>query len=122
MKMKKGLKNISLNKTAKSNFITYGMVIVAFIITEICLAGGLVSSLLKGQLVPICVYIVMASVRGACLKGELYEGRVVCGFSVLFFYSVGDKERCRVSSYYQVFSRLDSFFLKITCHIFAPLL
>lgn len=60
MKMKKGLKNISLNKTAKSNFITYGMVIVAFIITEICLAGGLVSSLLKGQLVPICVYIVMA--------------------------------------------------------------
>lgn len=58
--MKNMLKKISLNKTTKSNFITYGIVIAAYLIMEAFLAGGMVSSLLKGQLVPICVYVVMA--------------------------------------------------------------
>ena len=46
------------------NLITYGMVIVAFILCQIALSGAIdgfkMSRSLKGQLVPICVYIVMA--------------------------------------------------------------
>ena len=47
-----------------SNLITYGIVIVAFIICQIALSGSIdgfkMTRSLKGQLVPICVYIVMA--------------------------------------------------------------
>ena len=40
--------------------LTYGLVIAAYIILRILLAGGHVSSALQGQLVPITAYIVMA--------------------------------------------------------------
>ncbi len=47
-----------------NNLITYGIVIVAFIICQIAVSGSIdgfkMSRSLKGQLVPICVYIVMA--------------------------------------------------------------
>ena len=47
-----------------SNLITYGMVIAAFLICQLALSGSIdgfkMSRSLKGQLVPICVYIVMA--------------------------------------------------------------
>jgi len=49
-----------LNKTSRSNFLTYGGVIIAFVILQILASGGLMSSTLKGQLVPICAYVVMA--------------------------------------------------------------
>lgn len=42
------------------NSITYGIVIIAFIIFQALSSGGVLSSSLKGQLVPICAYIVMA--------------------------------------------------------------
>ena len=60
MTMKNVQKKFSLNKTTKSNFITYGIVVAAFVIMEILMAAGMVSSLLKGLLVPICVYVIMA--------------------------------------------------------------
>ena len=50
----------TMNKTTRSNMITYLMVIVAFVIVQVMMAGGNISSSLKGQLVPICAYIVMA--------------------------------------------------------------
>ena len=50
----------TLNKSARSNFITYGMVIVLFVILQVMASQGMISSSLQGQLVPICVYIVMA--------------------------------------------------------------
>jgi len=47
-----------------SNLITYGMVVLAFVICQIALSGSIdgfkMTRSLKGQLVPICVYIVMA--------------------------------------------------------------
>ncbi len=49
-----------LSKTTRSNIITYGMVIVAFVIMQILSVTGHVSNSLSGQLVPICVYICMA--------------------------------------------------------------
>lgn len=49
----------TLNKTTRSNFITYAIVIVAFIASQIFSSAGLMSNSLQGQLIPICAYIVM---------------------------------------------------------------
>lgn len=49
-----------LNKTLKSNMITYGIVIAAFIIVQLLVNTGQVSNLMKGLLVPLCIYTIMA--------------------------------------------------------------
>ena len=49
-----------LNSTARSNAITYGIVIAAFILMQLLSATGHLSNSLKGQLIPICVYICLA--------------------------------------------------------------
>lgn len=49
-----------LNKTTRSNLITYGMVIILFIIMQSLVSAGLISSLLQGLLVPLCAYIILA--------------------------------------------------------------
>ncbi len=51
---------MKLSKNAKSNAITYGIVIVFFIVMQILSGTGHLSSSLTGQLIPICVYICMA--------------------------------------------------------------
>ena len=43
-----------------NNSITYAIVIAAFVILQVLNAGGMLSSSLQGQLIPICAYIVMA--------------------------------------------------------------
>ena len=47
---------MKMTKDFKENLITYGIVIVAFIIVEIMTATGSISSLMKGLLVPLCVH------------------------------------------------------------------
>lgn len=49
-----------LSKTTLGNFLTYALVIVAFIICQSMVNAGAMSRSLRGQLLPICVYIVMA--------------------------------------------------------------
>ena len=49
-----------LSKTTLGNFLTYALVIVAFIICQSMVNAGAMSRSLRGQLIPICVYIVMA--------------------------------------------------------------
>ena len=44
-----------MNKNTKSNLITYGMVIIAFIIMQTLIATGSISSLLEGIMVPVCM-------------------------------------------------------------------
>ncbi|MBP3453921.1 MAG: branched-chain amino acid ABC transporter permease [Clostridia bacterium] len=55
---------MKMSKKFRSNLITYALVIVAFIICQLAVEGTIdgfkMSRSLKGQLVPICVYIVMA--------------------------------------------------------------
>ena len=51
---------MKMTKDFKENLITYGIVIVAFIIVEIMTAAGSISSLMKGLLVPLCVYVILA--------------------------------------------------------------
>ncbi len=49
-----------ISKTTRSDFLTYLMVILAFVIIQSLVSAGSVSNALQGQLVPICVYICMA--------------------------------------------------------------
>ena len=49
-----------LSKTSRRNFLTYALVILAFAILQSMSAAGAISSSLKGMLVPICAYVVMA--------------------------------------------------------------
>ena len=48
------------NKTMKNNVITYGIVIIAFVVMQILSSTGSISSLLTGLLVPLCTYIILA--------------------------------------------------------------
>jgi branched-chain amino acid transport system permease protein len=87
MKMNK----LKINKTAKSNFITYGIVIAAFIIVQILVSAGQVSSLMKGLLVPLCTYAILAVSLNLVvgILGELSLGHAgfmcVGAFSSAFF-------------------------------------
>lgn len=49
-----------ISKTTRSNLITYGIVIVAFVVMQALISTGNLSNALMGQLIPICVYICMA--------------------------------------------------------------
>lgn len=48
------------NKTTKSNLITIGVLIIIYIICQILIATGSMSNLMKGLLVPLCYYSIMA--------------------------------------------------------------
>ena len=50
----------NLSKNIKSSLTTYGMVVAAYIICELFLQTGHMTSLLKGLLVPLCVYAILA--------------------------------------------------------------
>lgn len=54
----KNLKN--MNKTTKSNFITYGIVLAAYLVVQLMQTTGNLSSLMQGLLVPLCVYVILA--------------------------------------------------------------
>ena len=47
-------------KSTINNLISYGIVIVAFIVCQMMISNGSMTRSLKGQMIPICVYIVMA--------------------------------------------------------------
>lgn len=54
------MKKLKINKNLKDNMITFGIVIIAYIIMQICILTGNISSLLQGLLVPLCVYVILA--------------------------------------------------------------
>lgn len=54
------MKKLKLSKNIKDNSITYGIIIIAYVIMQIMINTGHVSSLMQGLLVPLCVYIILA--------------------------------------------------------------
>ena len=48
------------NRIFLNHLITYGIVIAAFIVCQVLISRGDMSRSMKGQLIPICCYIVMA--------------------------------------------------------------
>ena len=84
--MKKNiLKN--MNKTTKSNLITYALVVVVYIFVQIMLGTGNISNLMKGLLVPLCVYVIAAISLNLVvgISGELSLGHA--GFMCVGAYS-----------------------------------
>ena len=82
-------KNIfkNMNKTTKSNLITYALVIVVYIIVQIMVGTGNISNLMKGLLVPLCVYVIAAISLNLVvgISGELSLGHA--GFMCVGAYS-----------------------------------
>lgn len=54
------MKKLNLSKNVKDNIITYGIVIVAYLIIQALISTGSLSSLIQGLLVPLCVYVILA--------------------------------------------------------------
>lgn len=54
------MKKIQLTKNKKENIGTFGIVIAAYLVIQILIMTGNMSSLMKGLLVPLCVYVILA--------------------------------------------------------------
>lgn len=54
------MKRILGNKLSRSNLLSYLVVTVAFVMLQLLSAMGVLGSAMKGYLVPVCAYIVMA--------------------------------------------------------------
>ena len=54
------MKKLWNNKNTRTNLLTFALVIVAFLVMQGLASAGMLKSAMKGQLVPICVYIVLA--------------------------------------------------------------
>ena len=84
-------KKMNLTKSTKSTLITVGMVVVAYIIMMILTEAGALSSLMKGLLVPLCIYAIIAVALNLTvgILGELSLGHAgfmcVGAFSSAFF-------------------------------------
>lgn len=51
---------IKISKKTKSSFLNYGIVIAFFLVFQTLSSAGLLSNSLKGQLIPIVAYVIMA--------------------------------------------------------------
>ena len=54
------MKSKAKQKTFINNMITYAIVVVAYIVVQSLMGTGHMSSLMKGLLVPFCIYVIMA--------------------------------------------------------------
>lgn len=81
----------NMKKTTKNNLITYGIVIVAFVVVQLLIMTGNISSLLEGLMVPLCMYVILAVSLNLVvgILGELSLGHAgfmcVGAFSSAFF-------------------------------------
>ena len=80
-----------MTKETKNNLITYAGIILVYIIIQIAISGGMISSLMKGLLVPVCTYVILAVSLNLTvgILGELSLGHAgfmcVGAFSSAFF-------------------------------------
>ena len=90
-------KKMNLTKSTKSTLITIGMVVVAYIIMMILSKAGALSSLMKGLLVPLCIYAIIAVALNLTvgILGELslgHAGFMCVGAFTSAFFSLCFKE------------------------------
>ena len=66
----------SMKKSTKDQLITFGLVILVYIVVQIMVATGSMSSLMQGLLVPMCTYSIVAIGLNLCVGylGELSIG------------------------------------------------
>ena len=84
------LKSFAASKRGRDTLLSFGIVIAAFIIVQALIAGGMLSSQIKGLLVPICAYVVMAVSLNLTvgILGELSLGHA--GFMSVGAFAVGE--------------------------------
>lgn len=84
------------SKTTKSNMITYGMVIVTYLVVQMVVMGGNMSSLMQGLLVPLCIYVILAISLNLTvgILGELSLGHA--GFMCVGAFSGAMFSKCTV--------------------------
>ena len=90
-------KQMNLTKATKSTLITVGMVVVAYIILQVLMGAEVLSSLMKGLLVPLCIYAIMAVSLNLTvgILGELslgHAGFMCVGAFTSAFFSLCFKE------------------------------
>ncbi len=63
-------------KKIQDKYITYGMVVIAYVLCEILMRTGVMTSHIKGLLVPVCYYAIVAVGLNLCvgILGELSLG------------------------------------------------
>lgn len=85
-----------MNKTTKSNFITYLMVIVIYLAVQAMSMTGNLSSLMKGLLIPLCAYVILAVSLNLTvgILGELSLGHA--GFMCFGAFSSAFFSKCMV--------------------------
>lgn len=66
----------TMKKSTLDHLITFAMVIVAYLVVQILIAAGVLSSLMQGLLVPMCTYSIVAIGLNLCVGylGELSIG------------------------------------------------
>lgn len=91
-------KKFNLSKNFKSNLITYGIVIVAYIVVQLLINAGSLSSLLQGLLVPLCVYVILAVSLNLTvgILGELSLGHA--GFMCVGAFASAFFSKCMVNT------------------------
>lgn len=104
-------KKLKINKTLKSNLITYGLVIFVYVIMQIMVSTGNVSSLIQGLLVPLCVYAILAVSLNLTvgILGELslgHAGFMCVGAFASAFFSKCTQEAIPVAGIRFVFALL----------------
>ncbi len=92
------MRKLKLEKNTKNSLITYGMVILAYIIMQSLSVSGNLSSLLNGLLVPLCVYSIMAVSLNLTvgILGELSLGHA--GFMCIGAFVGAFFSKCTVGS------------------------
>ena len=72
-----------IKKSTRSDLITYAMVLVVFAVVEILKSTGNISSLLRGLLVPLCMYSIHAVYLNLVVG---YQGDHSLGHSGFMFF------------------------------------
>lgn len=92
------MKKFKMSKRLKSDFTTYGMVILAYVIMQIAISTGSVSSLIQGLLVPLCIYSILAVSLNLTvgILGELSLGHA--GFMCVGAFASAFFSKCMVGT------------------------
>ena len=72
--------NKSRLKQFKEIFLNYGIIILVYLVVQLFLQTGSVSSLMKGLLVPLCIYSILAISLNLVvgISGELSLMQALC--------------------------------------------
>ena len=92
------MKKLKIDKNLKSSLITYGMIIVAYLIMQTMVNSGSISSLMEGLLVPLCIYSIMAVSLNLTvgILGELSLGHA--GFMCIGAFAGAFFSKCTVGT------------------------